>query len=287
MTTQQLQARYLYFNENKTQKQIAGIVGVTERTLYNWIRQYSWHQQREAANSTMAIIADNIGDQLLGFQRTIAGRNEDDQCITPQKVALQNKLISGLIRMKKYPRKGQITEYMENFLHFADEQDKTIGDALFDIYERYIGAKDETAGNRKEKMIEEPENSEPNVAETLAGNGSEPFSDALPVPEKSGNETAVSTPGILPVTPKDFETYKSFIGTYHLRDMYKNRCFNFNNRAEDKLWVEYNLFQYCLPPAERKFIFGLKEMLDTVDIKKLYARIDEYLSQNTYPKMAA
>ena len=79
----QLRARYLYFNENISQQEIAQAVGVTPRTLYNWIRQFSWHQQREVANSTMALIADNIGGQLLDFQQVIARREMEDRCPTP------------------------------------------------------------------------------------------------------------------------------------------------------------------------------------------------------------
>ena len=42
MTDKFQQARHLYMTGAKTQKEIAEIVGVTERTIYNWIHQFAW-----------------------------------------------------------------------------------------------------------------------------------------------------------------------------------------------------------------------------------------------------
>ena len=290
MTTQQLQARYLYFNENKTQKEIAAAVGVTDRTLYNWIRQYAWHQQREATNSTMALIADNIGNQLLSFQRSIERHNEEGDCTpTPEEIVLQNKLISGLVSMKKYPRKGQVTEYMESFLHFADEQNRQIGDILFDLFVQYTGKQATTPRNRKEKDLEKPENAPEKNAETLTDKAIAPVSALLLQPEKSGNKTESGKPSTeeARITPADFEEYGYLIGSRHLRDVTYDYGIKFKGRVEDKIWLEYTLFQYCLPPAERRFINDIEELDREMPREKMYAQIDAYLKSNGRARMAA
>ena len=290
MTSQQLQARYLYFNENKTQKEIAAAVGVTDRTLYNWIRQYSWHQQREATNSTMTLIADNIGNQLLSFQRSIERHNEEGDCTpTPEEIGLQNKLISGLVRMKKYPRKGQVTEYMESFLHFADEQNETIGDILFDLYCQYTGKEKSTPRNRKEKDAEKPENVLEKQVETLTDKAIDPISALLPQPEKSGNETENENWSAtdINITPAEFERYKQYIGARYLRDLSRGDEINLRGRYEDRVWLEYNLFQYCLPPDQRKFIKDANILAQVMTPHKVYALVDTYLKLNGKARMAA
>ena len=41
-------ARHFYVNEGKTAKEIAEIVGVTEKTLGDWVKKYGWKNERDA-----------------------------------------------------------------------------------------------------------------------------------------------------------------------------------------------------------------------------------------------
>ena len=191
--------------------------------------------------------------------------------------------------MKKYPKKGQVTEYLENFLHFADAENEAIGNTLFGIYEKYIGREADTARNRKEKENKKPENTNEKTAVNPSGKGIDPVSGGLPQPEKTGKtaaaETLANTP--LRVTAEDFEKYKHYLGSEVIRNVEHNYSMKVGDRYLDKIWLEYNMFQYCLPTSERKFIWNIVELEKEVGREEMYAKIDEYLKTNKSPSMAA
>src|ERR1700748_2758538 len=59
-TQQQAHAYRLYTSGQFTQKEIADTVGVTVRTVYTWIRTFSWQQLKDTAAATPALIAEKL-----------------------------------------------------------------------------------------------------------------------------------------------------------------------------------------------------------------------------------
>ena len=52
METKKLKARRLYVAEELTAKEVSARVGVTEKTIGKWIRNYNWKEARKQAVST-------------------------------------------------------------------------------------------------------------------------------------------------------------------------------------------------------------------------------------------
>ena len=53
-------ARILYVEQNKTQKEIASLLGVTEKTVSFWVNKYDWQKERTARNASPARRKNNI-----------------------------------------------------------------------------------------------------------------------------------------------------------------------------------------------------------------------------------
>src|SRR6185295_4836461 len=111
-------AQFLYINEGRSQKEIAEKTGVSERTVFTWVHQYSWDKLRLASFQAPATIADNICSQLVELQNSIAAREPGNRVPTPQEAETSRKLIVCLEKMKKYPSLSQAMQIMETFRNF-------------------------------------------------------------------------------------------------------------------------------------------------------------------------
>ncbi|MES2701475.1 MAG: helix-turn-helix domain-containing protein [Bacteroidota bacterium] len=109
------QARHLYLNCGKTQREIATEIGVSERTLYTWIRQYAWEQLKLAAYQAPALIAENLCSQLVELQNTIAAREPGHRYPTKDEAEITRKLLAGLDKIKRYPSKSQTLQVLALF----------------------------------------------------------------------------------------------------------------------------------------------------------------------------
>ncbi len=134
------QARHLYMNGAKTQKEIAQIVGVTERTLYNWIKQFAWEKLKQAAYASPAIISGNLCNQLVEMQNEIAAREPGKRFPTIQEAEITRKLITCIEKLKKYPSLPQNTQMLETFRDFVRPRNEDFARSLGYYTELYLEA---------------------------------------------------------------------------------------------------------------------------------------------------
>ncbi len=90
-------AHRLYSTEGKTQKEIAGIVGVSERTIYTWIHQHGW----ERSPYTPAVIEASIYRQVAELQNAIDAREPGNRFPTMQEAEVIRKLICSAEKLRK------------------------------------------------------------------------------------------------------------------------------------------------------------------------------------------
>lgn len=88
--------------------------------------------------------------------------------------------------------------------------------------------------------------------------------------------TALSQPVSQKITPNDFKTYGHYLA--RSGSVGKNGTIKFNGRMVNSRWLEYNLFQYCLPPAERRFIDDARQVIAETDHAAIQSKIREHLA---------
>ena len=90
-------AHRLYTSDGKTQKEIAEIVGVSERTIYTWIQQQRW----ERSPYTPAVIEANLYRQVAELQSAIDAREPGSRFPTMQEAEVIRKLISSAEKLRR------------------------------------------------------------------------------------------------------------------------------------------------------------------------------------------
>ncbi len=125
MNEKMYEAQRLYFTEFLTQKDIAARVGVTERTIYNWIRQYAWDKLKQASLQAPAMIAESLCSQLVELQAAIAARAPGTRFPTPQEAETQRKLIASIEKTKRSPTLGQSMQLFRLFSDWVNSKNGT------------------------------------------------------------------------------------------------------------------------------------------------------------------
>ncbi len=118
------QAQFLYMAGNKTQKEIAELVGTCERTVHSWIHQYAWDKLRLAAFRAPVTIADNLAAQIVELQNSIAGREVNNRFPNMQEAEITRKLVTCYEKMKKFPSISQSMQVLETFRNYIRPIDK-------------------------------------------------------------------------------------------------------------------------------------------------------------------
>ena len=115
MTSKLQAARQLFMAGHLSQKDIAAKVGITERTLYNWMKRSGWEKLKQAAYEAPALIAQSLCSQLVELQNTIAQREPGKRFPTLQESEITRRLITCIEKMKKYPSLSVSMQAIETF----------------------------------------------------------------------------------------------------------------------------------------------------------------------------
>lgn len=139
MTPKQNEARLLYMADDKSQKDIASHVGVSERTIYTWIRHNGWDRLRQAARSAPIIATDNLFSQLIELQDSIAAREPGKRFPTMQEADLTRKLVLSIDKMKSSPSLSQSMQVLHIFRSFvSDSYDLSFRHKLNRLIENFL-----------------------------------------------------------------------------------------------------------------------------------------------------
>ena len=141
MVEKKQEAQYLFIAGGRTQKEIADIVGVSERTVHTWVHQYAWHKLRLAAFQAPATIADGLCAQLVELQASIAAREPGHRFATPQEAEVMRKLIVSLDKMKKTPSLSLNMQVLETFRNYVRPLNKQFAIDLADYTGRFLSGK--------------------------------------------------------------------------------------------------------------------------------------------------
>ena len=316
LSAQQAHAYRLYTSGHFTQKEIADTVGVTVRTVYTWIRTFSWQQLKDTAAATPALIAEKLSAQVIALINNIAKRDEDRRYATSQEADVLRKLVNCIDKFRRLPTMAQSMQSIRGLLHFIDQKDPTLGHQVHKEYNAYFDQQlqngfrphemehnatsmafvdrdlnsPETYLDKDEEPYELPydllpvslkkqqEIEDEIPAESLTGSASRSASSTISQSEVSGSwENTYPLP---PVTQKDVEEYQ-----WVLRDPTPSAVatISFNGRMVNRAWLQYNLFQYCYKPHLRNFIATPAEYRELHDTEKIYNNMKHYLKIHKNP----
>jgi DNA-binding XRE family transcriptional regulator len=96
-------AHGLYMSGHYTQEEIANRVGITRRTLYNWMQEGNWQRARQTSIVAPTIITENFISAIIELQTAISQRPVGLRYPTPQETNTLSKLLACITRMSAFP----------------------------------------------------------------------------------------------------------------------------------------------------------------------------------------
>ncbi len=91
------------------------------------------------------------------------------------------------------------------------------------------------------------------------------------VPPNTDKQPVVAAQETAPVSQQDFEDYNYILGNIGFIE--DATTVKFRDTQVNAKWLQYNLFQYCLPAASRQFIHDANDVLEYVDYEVLKQNI--------------
>ena len=114
---QQQQAETLYFQTDLTNTQIADTLGVSRRTMYNWVHENNWEQLKKASAAMPSLIAGNCYQAMARLTEHVLSPERADKPITRDEV---NSLYKLTLTVNKLKAKGIVSEIVETLTWFLD-----------------------------------------------------------------------------------------------------------------------------------------------------------------------
>ena len=131
-------ARDLFFQTGKTQKEIAQIIGVSEKTIYLWMKDGDWKRLRSASRLMPSMIVENFYAQVQELNDDIRSRGTGRRYPTVQEAEVFRKMVMTISRIQKGHTQPEYMEMMQKFLSWLMSQDAGLGQALTPIADKFL-----------------------------------------------------------------------------------------------------------------------------------------------------
>jgi len=167
------QAKELFFQGEHTQTQIANMVGVSQRTLYNWMQKGGWVRIRENAHIAPSVITENFISSSIELQNAIKARPQGQRYPTPQESITLTRLLAAINNLEKYPS-ARILSAAARLFHADDNltSDSPITNRLNPYEANHIPYSEIKSEEEKtmQPSIQTPDNQQDEIISTHATN---------------------------------------------------------------------------------------------------------------------
>ena len=132
-------ARVLFIAENLSQKVIAERVGVTEKTLGNWIEKGDWKKLKRSMLTTRQNQLVLLYDQLDWLNLEISVR--DFKSATIKEADIIIKLTAAIKNLEIETSLGETIEVARGFIGFLGQHDNELSKKVTTFFDLYIQTK--------------------------------------------------------------------------------------------------------------------------------------------------
>lgn len=122
-TTERALAKELYFYTGKTQKEIAGIVGVSEKTLSDWAWEGDWEALKKAVELTPERVVQDLYKELEELNKLIQSREPGYRFADAKEADARRKIVSTIRDMHKQVSLPQFVQVIMGFMDYLLAQD--------------------------------------------------------------------------------------------------------------------------------------------------------------------
>ncbi len=213
-------------------------------------------QALNATAGTFELIALNICTQILAFQESITRRASDAQFPTMQETGMLVKLVNCLDKLRKLAAPFKAATTFNNFFKFLAAEDKDLAALVKARYKAFTEQNNTTGtvmetnsiGSQNPSAISPAERTSPEVIEPENLRNNRGLNEYEILMRSAPNPPAYSADP--PFSEDNFEKHKSLLPNDGVE---WNHTVRINGQNRNACWVQYNLFQFLLPPGDRRF----------------------------------
>ncbi|MEZ2337683.1 hypothetical protein AB6735_18700 [Mucilaginibacter sp. RCC_168] len=132
-------ARVIFLSENISQRDLAERVGVTEKTMGNWIEQGGWRKLKRSMLTTRQNQLNLLYDQLDWLNLEISIRDIKVASVKEADVII--KLTSAIQKLEIETSLGETVEVARSFIEFLRGLDLELAKNITGYFDTYIQTK--------------------------------------------------------------------------------------------------------------------------------------------------
>ncbi len=227
----------------------------------------------EATGDTLTTIAQNICNQLLAFQNTIEARPPQERYPSAPELNMLCKMLNCLEKIKRMQKAATPARLLQSFLTFVKQNDETTGKKLKALLSAFTAGEAEKNTTSADEM---PYNTAPQTyqeSEQTKNSGQPNDEPQPPLPTPDASTPAGGPPPLISLD--DFMVYSKLLLRLNAPPTEKStiRGHEYNTN-----WLQYNLYQWCLPAEKRRFHYDehrYAKQIDHSSIKREIGRLLE------------
>ncbi len=225
--------------------------------------------QSETATDTLAAIAQNMCNHLLAFQNTIEARPPQERYPTQPELNMLCKMMSCLEKIKRMQKAVAPTRILTNFLAFVRQANNEVAPTVASLLSSFAAEKNlpdapDKAGQQLPKTSKSTEDTPaPQQAASMI----------FPQPDPA---LLAGSPAP-PISLADYTTHQNVLLQLNASP---TETTELNGRKYNTNWLQYNLYQWCLPPEKRKFHYNEQRYARDIDHSGIRKEIGRYLEKH-------
>jgi transcriptional regulator with XRE-family HTH domain len=134
-------AKLIFLNENLLQKDIAAKVGVTPKTIGDWIKNENWEQLKSSLIITKENELRRIYMQLSELNDHIFSREPGARFADSKEADTLNKLAATARSLETDTSVAEIIEVAKNFIQFVRKEDNEKAKEITKLFDEFIKSK--------------------------------------------------------------------------------------------------------------------------------------------------
>ena len=147
------QAERLFFQTNLSKSEIAEFLGVTRRTVHNWVNDNDWGRLKKSGEHMPAFLAENCYFVMAKLQYQILSETSAEKPINISQVNMLSKMASTIKRLNDSNSLNETIQMCAHLLDHIHEQNPVIAKVLQPHIDSYIKTKVKTASGELIKLM--------------------------------------------------------------------------------------------------------------------------------------
>ncbi len=134
-------AKMLYIRENMTQAEIAEKVGVSRKTINNWVNKERWDEHKAAIMLTKEEQIANLYRQVAAINECISNRPSGERFATPEEAKNISTLASAIDKLEAEYGIADIISVLKGFINHVRSKDLDTAKLITPLANAYIHTK--------------------------------------------------------------------------------------------------------------------------------------------------